>query len=191
MDENAGGMSGDAATVVAVSGLNPHAPHSFSLEPDANARADIAKLLGITAVRKLRFDGRIEASGTADWRLVGHLGATVVQRCVVTLDPVTTRIEEPVARLYLAEPQSFSEGSETEMPVDDGEEPLRDEIDLSSVVTEALSLALPPYPRTAQAKFADVRVTEPGKTPMTDEDARPFAALKSLRDQMKDEDGNT
>jgi hypothetical protein len=44
-------------------------------------------------VRKLRFIGTLEPEGAQDWRLTADLGATVVQPCVVTLAPVTTRLE--------------------------------------------------------------------------------------------------
>ena len=55
---------------------------------------------------------------------------------------------------------------------------------------EALSLALPPWPRAEGVDPIEVAVTEPGKDVMTDEDTKPFAALKSLRGKRgEDDDG--
>ncbi len=61
--------------------------------PDAAGRAAIAAELGLSDLRKLRLAGRMVPVGRTDWRLEATLGATVVQPCVVTLDPVVTRIE--------------------------------------------------------------------------------------------------
>jgi uncharacterized metal-binding protein YceD (DUF177 family) len=161
----------------------------FGLAPDAETRAALAEALGILAIRKLTFDGRIAPEGAEDLRLTARLGATVVQPCVVTLAPVTTRIDEDVTRLYLAELPATPEGDEVEMPEDDTAEPLPREIDLAQVMAEALALALPPWPRAEGVDPVEISVTEPGQTAMTDEDAKPFAALRSLRGKLGDDEG--
>lgn len=159
--------------------------HEFSLRPDADARSDLADQLGIRAVRKLAFAGVIQPEGASDLRLEAALGATVVQDCVVTGNPVTTRVDAPVLRRYLAG-MEMPESDEAEMPDDDTAEPLPIEIDLAEVMAEALALELPPWPRSDGIEPVDMTVTEPGQVPMTDEDVKPFAGLKALRDQMKD-----
>jgi uncharacterized metal-binding protein YceD (DUF177 family) len=156
----------------------------FRLEPDAEARSALAKRLDIPAVRKLRFSGRIVPEGRRDWRLDADLGATVVQSCVVTLDPVTTRIDEKIERRYLADMPPAPEGSEIEMPQDDTAEPLPETLDLAEVMAEALALALPPFPRTEGAALGEAVFTEPGREPLTDEAVRPFAGLAGLRDKL-------
>ncbi|TDK51968.1 YceD family protein [Antarcticimicrobium luteum] len=169
-----------------VAELPQNAPTPFDLSPDAGARAALAGELGLSALRKLRFTGRIVAHGARDWLLEGHLGATVVQPCVVTLDPVTTRIESDVRRLFLAEmPEDHDEAPEVEMPDDDTIEALGAWIDPAAVMAEALALALPLYPRKADADLGEAVFTAPGKMPMRDEDARPFAGLAGLRNTLK------
>lgn len=160
---------------------------AFTLEPSADERRAVAEALGITGVKKLRFAGQLEPVGRHDWRLQADLGATVVQDCVVTLDPVSTRIDETVTRSYLADlPEP--EAGETEMPEDDTADPLPAVIDLVEVMIEALALALPLYPRAPGADLGDAVFAEPGIAPMTDEDAKPFAGLGSLRDAMNKKD---
>ena len=72
----------------------------------------------------------------------------MVQPCVVTLDPVTTRIDQPLRRIWLPEtgaarrPRSWLAADAEEEP-----EALGDRIDLGLVATEALALAVPAYPR--------------------------------------------
>lgn len=164
--------------------------HPFALRPDADTRATLAAELGISAIRKLSFRGEIAPDGPDDLCLTADLGATVVQPCVVTLDPVTTRIDEKVMRRYTPHMPDAPEGDEIEMPEDDTLEPLPREIDLSQVMLEALSLALPPWPRAEGVDPIKVAVTEPGKEVMTEEDTKPFAALKSLRGKLgEDDDG--
>ena len=159
---------------------------TFALAPDAGARAALAGELGISAIRKLSFRGQIALSGKSDLLLQAELGATVVQPCVVTFEPVTTRIDEPVMRLYLAEMPNAAPGDEVEMPEDDTAEPLPREIDLAAVMAEALTLALPLWPRAEGVDPVRIAVAEPGQDPMTDDDAKPFAALRSLRDKLGD-----
>lgn len=166
--------------------LSPHAPHRFELSPDDSARAALAAELDLLGLRKLRFAGTLQAQGKRDWRLTAQLGATVIQPCVVTLEPVTTRIEAQVDRLYTAEFDAPSE-DEVEMPEDDSREPLPEMVDLFAVMAEALALNLPLYPRKSDADLGEAVFTEPGKQAMRDEDARPFAGLAALRDQLKDD----
>lgn len=158
-----------------------------ALTPDAQERAAIAAALGIVGIKKLRFDVKLVPQGRKDWLLTGQIGATVVQDCVVTLAPVTTRIDESITRAYLADMPEVT-GTEVEMPEDDTIEPLPDTIDLYAVLTEALALALPLYPRAEGAELGQIVYTEKGVTPLTDEAARPFAGLGALRDSLKDSD---
>ena len=159
---------------------------SFEMAPNAEARAALAEQMGILGVKKLTFTGEIAPDGRKDLALNGHLGATVVQPCVVTLDPVTTRIEEDVTRRYVAG-YEMPEESEAEMPEDETLEALPVEVDLGAVMAEALALNLPAWPRADGVEPVDIAVTEPGKRVMTDEDAKPFAALKALKDKLGDD----
>ena len=169
-----------------VSDLRAGRGHAFDLRPSPEAVAAIRDELGLSGLRKLRFHGVLEPAGRRDWRLRATLGATVVQPCVVTLAPVTTRIDEPVERLFLTEMAQPEPGTEVEMPEDDRAEPLGAEIDLGAVMLEALALALPEWPRAEGAELTEKAFTEPGKTPMSDEEARPFAGLRTLRDKLGD-----
>jgi len=158
--------------------LTRHRAHPFALQPDAPARQALAGDLGLLALRKLVFAGRLEPEGRDGWRLEARLGATVVQPCVATGAPVTTRIETPVLRRYLpglAEPQA----DEAEIPEDDSVEPLGPTIDPAEVMREALSLALPDYPRAAGAP--EPAAPEPAADDSSDERPNPFAALARLR----------
>ncbi|MCM2562428.1 DUF177 domain-containing protein [Lutimaribacter sp. EGI FJ00015] len=168
-----------------VADLPPNRPLPFELRPTPEANAALAAELGLSGLRKLSFKGELRPDGAHDWRLDGHLGATVTQPCVVTLAPVTTRLEEPVTRRFLSRMPESGEEEEVEMPEDDSIEPLGDVIDLDTVMAESLALALPLYPRAEDAELGETVVTEPGKAPIRDEDTKPFAGLADLRDALK------
>lgn len=157
---------------------NSEAP--FDLRPGAAELAAIAQDLDLLGLRKLSFQGALRALGNSDWELNGTLGATVIQPCVVTLAPVTTRIDMPVRRQFIKAVE-FSDDPEVEIPEDDSIEPLGAVIDPAKVMLESLALAVPLYPRKDGAHLDTAVFTEPGAAPMTDEDARPFAGLAALR----------
>lgn len=169
---------------ICVAELSAHKPHRFNLCPDAPARAHLAQKLGIAGIRKLTFKGTLCADGKSDWRLEATLGATVIQPCVVTLAPVVTRIDKPAIHRFIAGLTTPEGEDETEMPEDETLEPLAAEIDLGRAMAQALALALPDYPRRDGAALGTHEFAAPGVTPMTDEDARPFAGLADLRDKL-------
>jgi uncharacterized metal-binding protein YceD (DUF177 family) len=158
-------------------------PKDFVILPMADERTAIARHLGIPGLRKLRFAGRLTPAGRRDWTLEAHLGATAVQDCVVTLAPVVTRIDEAVLRRYLADLPAPGPG-EVEVPEDDSVEDLPSSIDLCDVMIEALSLALPPFPRAPGAELGEITVTEPGADPPDPAALRPFAGLSDLRARL-------
>jgi len=174
-------------TTFVVADLPQNRPIRFDLRPSAHELGAIAADLNLSAVRKLRFTGQIAARGKHDWLLTGRLGATVEQPCVVTLTPVTTRIETNVRRVFLAHLPEPELG-EVEMHEDDNIELLGQEIDPFVVMTESLSLVVPQYPRADGATLGDSVFTQPGQKPMTDQDARPFAGLAELGKTLKNED---
>lgn len=164
----------------------PHASEvTRTLEPDAETRAEIARELGLSELRKVRAEARLTPEGKRDWRLALRYGATVVQPCGVTLAPVVTRIEETVERRYLAHWRD-PEGDEVEMPEDDAAGPIPETLDLIEVLSEAIALAAPDYPRAEGVELGAAVFAEPGVRPMTDDDARPFAGLAGLRDKLEE-----
>ena len=137
----------DFARVLEIRQLRDLEGFDFDIAPTEAEAAALARLLGANAVRKLRFVGRLEPAGRGGWRLDGRLGATVVQPCVVTLEPVTTRIDQPVRRTWLPDAGRPAVEVVVEADADDEPEPLGERIDLGLVATEALALAMPAYPR--------------------------------------------
>ncbi|QFT63191.1 DUF177 domain-containing protein [Roseivivax sp. THAF30] len=175
-----------------VAALATRAPTSFALSPGAEERAGIAETLGFLALRKLVFTGEIKPLGKHGWRLEGQLGATVQQSCVVTLAPVTTRIDTHVERTFRPETMMDTPdpGTEVEMPEDETVEPLGEVIDPASVMIEALSLAAPDYPRIEDAPEASAEARPDGAEPIREEDTKPFAGLADLKRKLSEGDAD-
>jgi uncharacterized metal-binding protein YceD (DUF177 family) len=178
----------DFARVVRLATLRRTPVLAFDIAPDEAEAARLARLLDARSVRKMRLAGELCPEGDG-WRLEARLGATVVQTCVVTLEPVTTRIDLPLRRLFVP---FATNGSEIEVgPEDDDEiEPLGEAIDLGLVAIEALALALPAYPRRSDADLGSATAAPPGADPDTGSEAdgttRPFAGLAALRDRLRE-----
>ncbi|MQY41223.1 DUF177 domain-containing protein [Epibacterium sp. SM1969] len=175
------------SAIFRVADLSQNAPTAFDLRPDDESCQAMAAELGLNDLRKVRFSGEIRAKGKRDWELIATLGATIGQTCVVSLEPMKTRIDEKVSRVFIAHLPEV-DGEEVEMPEDDNIEQLGAEIDVFVVMQEALSLEVPEFPRKDGVELGESVFAEPGIKPMRDEDARPFAGLAALKDALsKDE----
>ncbi len=168
--------------VLEIAKLSETAPFAFDIAPDEAERAALARLLDAQAVRKLRFAGSLSPVDGGGWLLEAELGATVVQTCVVSLEPVTTRIDQPVRRRFVPTRQV----AEVEISPDDDDEiePLGPRIDLGLVAIEALALALPDYPRLDGAELQARTFAAEGVRPLEDADVKPFSVLAALKDKL-------
>jgi hypothetical protein len=97
---------------------------------------------------------------------------------VVTLEPMTTELREPVDLAFVP-PRADQRTDDAEEELDPGAadepEPLVDGVaDLAVVATEFLLLAIDPYPRKPDAVFEPPKAEE-------DPGAHPFAALAALK----------
>lgn len=174
-----------------ISALTKRKRTQIDMRPDAAQLKTLILDLGLSGLRKVNLTCALSPAGKHDYVLTAALGATAVQPCTITLEPVTTRIETEITRRFVAEmPEYAKDGEEDEfggtaMLDDDALEPLGKHIDLWRVLSEALALELPDYPRSEGAELGEVRVTEPGKTAMDDDAIKPFAGLAALKDKLE------
>ncbi len=127
------------------------------IEATADEREALAERLGLLSVESLTATLHLRRlAGRPLVRVNGGFVAEVVQSCVVTLEPVTSRLEGNVVRCYTLAPAEVA--TEREILVDlDEEEPPEPVpaggIDLGEVVAEQLALEIDPYPRTEGARL--------------------------------------
>jgi len=175
-------------SVIPVSRLSANQTYSFTLPFTDEMRASLAGELDLLALKKPSLKGTLTPDGSDDWLLKARFGATVQQACVITLAPVTTRIDDTVERLFVRALPDFGdleEDAEVEMPDDERVEALGNTIELVDVFREALALALPPYPRAEGAELEEAVFTEEGKEALTDKDTKPFAGLAALKAKLQ------
>jgi hypothetical protein len=151
------------------------------IAPGEEDRARIADWAGVDAVDA--FTAKIELRKVTPTRFAfdADLVADIAQSCVVTLEPVHTRIERKFSRdLYLTEAAQHVSKEIEIAPVDDDgrEEIISLRYDLAMPVLEELVLAIDPYPRAPGVQF------EPPPDPDHAE-SHPFAALKGLQSGQK------
>ena len=128
----------------------------------------------------------------------GRIRATVKQPCVVTLEPVESRIDETfeawfsdpdqAIALSKAKHDKMAKSAGGEVPMldekDDPEPIIDGQIDLGELVTQHLALALDPYPHAEGVKY-EYGDDEPEKVPEEFKN-NPFAALKDWKDKLDD-----
>ncbi len=169
--------------IIKIRNLSENIPYSFDETPTPEEATRIARFLGIVAIRKMRFQGTLNPQERTGWALKATLGVTVTQNCVLTLEPMRTRIDLDVSRRFLPL-QTEGSGEEIEM-LDPDIDPLTPEIDLGALAIEALVLEIPEYPKRAGATLKESGFTAPGAPPMTDADVKPFAKLAALKHSLK------
>lgn len=165
--------------------LAPRKPTRFDLRPPPAVRQRIAKMLDLIELPKLRMRGEFTPKDARDFKLIAQLDARAVQPCVSSLAPVPCEINEEVRRLYLAEWEP-PQNDELQLSDEDDGERLPEVIELADVMIEALTLALPLYPRAAGVTPTSARSTPPGAELLSDDEAapKPFAALAALRESL-------
>lgn len=156
----------------------PDAGRHVDLAADAASREAVASLAGVVALPRLEAHFDLTRVGTDDLHVAGRVSATVVQDCVVTLEPVESEIEEAVDLVFTAAPQvpaKFIEASGSKALAEtDPPESVQDGVlDLGAVAVEFLILGIDPYPRKPGAEFKAAPAGDPA--------SHPFAALAALQ----------
>lgn len=143
--------------------------------------AALARRFGVEAVWAFSFQIEAAPWGPGGLRLRGRAEARLTQTCVVSLEPLEKVVSEPVER-FLAPANRLAEAQALLDPdLDEAPEPLGGPVDLGEIAAETVALAIDPYPRAPGAAFEGARSAPPGVAPLTDEQARPFAALAALK----------
>jgi uncharacterized metal-binding protein YceD (DUF177 family) len=164
-------------TVVQISDTGLHR----EIEADAATRAAMAELAGLREILSASASLDVTPKGGGRIQVEGRVRARVGQTCVVTLDPIENEIDEPIDVMF-APPEQIpqladlvDDAAESDAEIPDPPEPIENgAIDLGRLATDALFLALDPYPRRPDAVF------EPPDVAADPED-HPFAALKALQ----------
>lgn len=147
---------------------------AIAAKPDDLER--LARWLDVGAVKSFSADVTLRRLSQTRFSYAAELTAEVVQSCVVTLEPIESRIARHIEReLHLTDRIPKTTGVQSLTP---GDEEAPEEIDsprydLCVPLLEELVLAIDPYPRKEGAAFAAPE--DAASAPES-----PFAALKDL-----------
>jgi len=155
----------------------PETGKRVELTAETPIRAAIAATGGLVELPRFEAAFDLTQHGRGGVHVVGRVQADVVQNCVVTLEPLTSHIDEEVDLVFQpsGEPTPAAEEVAAEgVDTDEPPEVLQDgKIDLGALATEFLLLGIDPYPRREGVSF--------DAPPAGDPASHPFAALAALK----------
>jgi uncharacterized metal-binding protein YceD (DUF177 family) len=140
------------------------------IEAPVAAREAMAKLASVRDLPQLSavFDVTRRGAGA---HVAGQIDALVGQTCVVSLEPIESKVEESIDVTFSPSADAAaSDGDEPPEPLIGGT------VDLGALATEFLLLAIDPYPRKQGVQFAAPKADDGGE--------RPFAALETLKKRL-------
>lgn len=167
-------------------------PVTQELEATEDELLALAERLGLVSVTKLEATMTLLEEAPNWYVAHGSLLATVVQTCIRTLEPLTQELDEDVEVRITSDPSCAPiQEEEVEFGTgDDYEFTTAEEVDVGELVTQALCIALDPYPRKEGAEVPAVPGVEvvwdsPGSPvsaapPIEEVKNRPFANLAAL-----------
>ncbi|MHA1600793.1 MAG: YceD family protein [Alphaproteobacteria bacterium] len=145
-------------------------------------RASLARRFRLLALDHLSADLRVQRlPGTEVIRVSGQFVAEATQACVVSLEPVSARLNVEFSQLYAPAPETPQQEEQIiDVEAEDPPEEIGpDGLDLGETVVQQFALALDPYPRApgAQSPAGSEEALEAARSK-----GGPFAALKALQD---------
>jgi uncharacterized metal-binding protein YceD (DUF177 family) len=151
------------------------------IEAGPATREAMAEVAGLREILAANASLDVTPKSGGRFHVTGQVRARVGQTCVVTLDPIENDIDEEVDLIF-APPEQIpdladlvDEAVESDVEIPDPPEPIENGvIDLGRLATDALFLAIDPYPRRSDAVFEPPVIA-------TDPADHPFAALKALQ----------
>lgn len=157
------------------------APSHFKFDANPAERAALADRFGLVSLDRFHASFSLRRLRKDLIRLKGHISASLVQACVVTLEPIPAEIAEDVELDFSETEADPGEEIDLDAEAADGPEPLiGGMIDLGEVAAEQLGLAIDPYPRKAGAEVPAEWKADPAAEPEPVAKINPFAALDKL-----------
>lgn len=163
----------------------PETGISVRMDASDDELAKLAEFHGVESVRNFHAEFRLTRWKLNGVRARGVVEADIVQRCVVTMDPIDARIREEVDTVFLPEgAEEFRpgqrEGNELIIDFEGDDAPeifAGSKIDLGALAEEFFELGIDPYPRKPGA---DVAGYSDEQDSAENRDS-PFAALEKLK----------
>jgi uncharacterized metal-binding protein YceD (DUF177 family) len=168
--------------LISVARLPPKGTEEY-IEAKPTERAALAKRFDVVEISSLKSWLTLTPSSNESVAVAGKIQATVLQHCVVTLDPLISRLEVEVDLIFVPSKQRLDGAGE---PILDDREDIETfdggKIDIGEMVAQNLGVNIDPYPRKPDA------VLEKSEYGAKIEKRKPFAQLVDviISDKSKD-----
>ena len=142
---------------------------------------ELAKRFDLLTLDQLSAHLKITRKGQGETLRVivsGHLVASLTQSCIITLEPVASRIEADFETVFDTADDSENNDSDIDSDNDEIREPIIDGmIDLGEMVAQNLAIEINPFPRADGA--------DSSKLPLETAETRtnPFSVLEKLKNR--------
>ena len=173
-------QSSDQMRLIAVSQVTD-GPVEMVIDATKSERKKLAEVFELVEFKNLRASLHlVSPDAGVTIHLSGQVEAELVQSCVISLEPVTSRIEATLERIYSdQEKPDDSIDITIELDADEPFEPFSgDSINVWQAIVEQLALEIDPFPRAPGVEFSGLLGGNSGDN---EEPSGHFAALSKLK----------
>ncbi|MDC0151387.1 hypothetical protein OAI80_00310 [Paracoccaceae bacterium] len=166
-----------------LSKLNAEKTIKFDMIFSQEDLLQISNDLDLESIKKTKLRGEISKINKDKWTLRAVMGATILQKSVLSLKPVTTRIDDKITRQIVKGPDLSIQKSELELNDDDF---IDKELHLGNIFFECLALAVPTYPKEPNEIFENISLAQKAAEIPSNDETSPFAILSALKKKDTD-----
>ncbi len=158
----------------------------IKLEPTSEQLKLMVKVADIVSIERFVAELEFRRWQKKGVSVKGKVFAQITQQCVITLEPVSSEVNEEIDRIFVPPGSkylkpTFDDDGELVLDYDGRDEPELYEgttLDAWEIAMEHFTLGIDPFPRAEGAELEELGLAEEVET--EDEKISPFAALKDL-----------
>lgn len=163
------------------------------IKPDVGALVALAALNGLVRIEDFAATVALKRWHKDGIRATGHIQASLVQSCGVSLQDVSQHLETDIDTVLLPDTSKLAkrieDGQADEILIDPEGDDAPDLfelpwLDVGDIVQEFFALAIDPFPRAPGAEAAALSTAKDTSDDGDDEKPNPFAKLASLKDKL-------
>ena len=147
---------------------------------------EVAKILDVVALRQFQADFEVTRWRGAGLKVIANISAEVDQNCVISLEPVSSRVHEQVEWFFKPEERAKKNiDNEAILQIDPlGEDPadplVEGRVDLWLLLVEHLCLVIDPFKRSESVEFETVFKEVMDSSESENSKVSPFSILKTM-----------
>lgn len=169
-------------------------PVTVKINASPDECAALAQIWNVLGVKDLSADVRLTRWKRDGIKVFGSIIASLEQQCVISLNPLETKVEETFESHFVPENSRLARpdhraDQELIIDIDSPDSPdtfSGHTIDIGSVVAEFTAMNIDPYPKRADAQLDPKYLLN--DQVLNDKPRSPFAALQKIKDKLGEND---